>query len=91
MAALPDDQREALQLVAIAGLTTDEVAERLGAATGTVKSRVSRARTALKLILSQPAARPQPPVEIRPVREQRSRRTEWRRMKAAGLPLVIGL
>ena len=91
MATLPDDQREALQLVAIAGLTTDEVAVRLGAATGTGKSRVSRARTALRLILSQPAARPQPPVEIRPIREPRSRRTEWRRMKAAGLPLVIGL
>lgn len=52
MAMLPDDQRQALHMVAVAGLTTEEVAERIGAPAGTVKSRVSRARSALKVLLT---------------------------------------
>mgnify|MGYP006294855315 CR=1 FL=1 len=46
-ARLPADQREALALVGAAGLAYDEAAEICGVATGTVKSRVSRARAAL--------------------------------------------
>ncbi len=44
---LPDDQREALTLIGAAGLSYEEAAEVCGVAVGTVKSRVSRARTAL--------------------------------------------
>ena len=41
---LPDDQREALILVGAAGLSYEEAAEVCGAAVGTIKSRVNRAR-----------------------------------------------
>jgi RNA polymerase sigma-70 factor (ECF subfamily) len=44
---LPVEQREALVLVGAAGMAYDEAAEIIGVATGTVKSRVSRARAAL--------------------------------------------
>lgn len=44
---LPDDQREALILVGASGFSYDEAAAIVGAATGTVKSRVSRARKRL--------------------------------------------
>lgn len=57
MAMLPQDQRQALHMMAIGGLTTEEIAERMGTPAGTVKSRVSRARTALKVLLtSQPSS-----------------------------------
>ncbi len=45
---LPDDQRAALHLVSIDGLTYDEAAEVLGVPVGTVLSRVSRARAWLR-------------------------------------------
>ena len=48
---LPDDQREALILVGASGLPYEQVAEICGIAVGTVKSRVSRARVALKLAM----------------------------------------
>lgn len=51
MAALPDSQRKALTLVGAAGFSQEEAALRLGCAIGTVKSRVSRARTALGALL----------------------------------------
>jgi RNA polymerase sigma factor (sigma-70 family) len=47
IAALPEDQRAALALVAIEGLTYAEAAEALGAPIGTIMSRISRARAAL--------------------------------------------
>jgi RNA polymerase sigma-70 factor (ECF subfamily) len=47
---LPDDQREALILIAAAGLSYDEVSEICGVAIGTIKSRVSRGRDRLALI-----------------------------------------
>jgi len=60
MSELCDDQREALVLVAVAGLAYAEAAVICGCAVGTMKSRVSRARAALSAILSGrgPAARP---------------------------------
>lgn len=48
---LVDDQREALILVGAAGLSYDEAADVIGVATGTVKSRVSRARARLAELL----------------------------------------
>jgi RNA polymerase sigma-70 factor (ECF subfamily) len=50
---LPDEQREALILIGAGGFSYEEVAEMCGAATGTVKSRVSRARDRLALILAE--------------------------------------
>ncbi len=48
LAGLPDDQRTALLLVDLQGFTYEEVAGIMGVATGTIKSRVSRARAALR-------------------------------------------
>lgn len=47
IAKLPTAQREALLLVGAEGLTYEAAAEVMGCQTGTVKSRVSRARAAL--------------------------------------------
>ena len=47
MDALPADQRDAL-LLATAGYSYDEISSKLRCATGTIKSRVSRAREALR-------------------------------------------
>jgi RNA polymerase sigma-70 factor, ECF subfamily len=48
---LPAEQREALILVGAGGFAYEEAAEICGCAVGTVKSRVSRARRALQVIL----------------------------------------
>ena len=48
MAALPTEQREALILIGAGGLSYEEAAEICHCAVGTVKSRVSRARDALR-------------------------------------------
>jgi RNA polymerase sigma-70 factor (ECF subfamily) len=50
---LPPEQREALVLVGAGGFAYEEAAEICGCAVGTVKSRVSRARRALQLILER--------------------------------------
>ncbi len=50
---LPPDQREALILIGAAGMSYEEVSEVTGAALGTIKSRVSRARDRLALILTE--------------------------------------
>jgi len=52
---LPEDQREALVLIGAGGLSYEEAAEITGAAVGTVKSRVSRARDRLARILEDGA------------------------------------
>ncbi|MDP3745931.1 MAG: sigma-70 family RNA polymerase sigma factor [Phenylobacterium sp.] len=51
LAQLPAEQREALILVGAGGFAYEEAAEICGCAVGTVKSRVSRARKALHVIL----------------------------------------
>lgn len=61
LATLPPDQRAALVLVDMEGYPVAEVAEMLGCAEGTVKSRCSRGRTKLAgllLDLHQPAGDP---------------------------------
>lgn len=45
--ALPEDQREALMLIGANGFSYEEAAAIAGVAVGTIKSRVSRARTRL--------------------------------------------
>ena len=50
---LPEDQREAIILVGASGLSYEEAAEICGAAVGTIKSRVSRARARLAALLGE--------------------------------------
>ena len=47
LAALPDPQREALLLVSVEGLSYEEAADVLEVPIGTVRSRISRARSKL--------------------------------------------
>lgn len=56
MAALPPEQREALSLVAIEGLSYRETAETLGVPIGTVMSRIGRARARLSAMIEERAA-----------------------------------
>lgn len=53
LARLPEPQRVALVLVDLEDLPVAEVAEMLGVAEGTVKSRCSRARTAMAVMLRE--------------------------------------
>ncbi len=48
---LPEDQKEALLLVGAEGFSYEEAAQMCGCAVGTMKSRVSRARTRLAALL----------------------------------------
>jgi RNA polymerase sigma-70 factor (ECF subfamily) len=48
---LPEDQREAIILIGASGFSYEEAAEICGCAVGTIKSRVSRARSKLQEIL----------------------------------------
>jgi RNA polymerase sigma-70 factor (ECF subfamily) len=54
---LPDDQREALILVGAGGMAYEEAAQVCQVAVGTIKSRVSRARKALEVIMEQTSTR----------------------------------
>lgn len=58
MAALPDEQRIAVALVLIEGLSYDEAAAVLEMPVGTVNSRLSRGRAALQAALIDQGARP---------------------------------
>ncbi len=60
LARLPEAQRVALVLVDLEDLPVAEVAELLGVPVGTVKSRCSRARTAMALMLRDRAAPARP-------------------------------
>ncbi len=55
LTALPDDQRMVVLLVDVQGLDYLEVAESLGIALGTVKSRLSRARARIRQALADDA------------------------------------
>jgi RNA polymerase sigma-70 factor (ECF subfamily) len=53
LAALPEDQRLAIVLSDVQGYGYDDIASITGVAVGTVKSRISRGRSALRDILRQ--------------------------------------
>jgi RNA polymerase sigma-70 factor (ECF subfamily) len=61
MHSLPHDQREALILIGAGGMTYEEAALVCGTRVGTMKSRVARARVALRAILESAE-----PMSIRP-------------------------
>jgi len=56
LTALPDDQRMVVLLVDVQGLDYHEVAEAMGIALGTVKSRLSRARAKIRQALADDAS-----------------------------------
>lgn len=53
LASLPDDQRLAIVLSDVQGYPYEEIAQIMGVATGTVKSRISRGRARLRDALQQ--------------------------------------
>jgi len=53
LAMLPEEQREPLILIGAAGLSYEEVSAIMGVPVGTIKSRVSRARDRIALILAE--------------------------------------
>ncbi|MCO5064781.1 MAG: sigma-70 family RNA polymerase sigma factor [Rhizobiaceae bacterium] len=52
LSTLPPDQREAIILIGASGFSYEEAAEICDCAVGTIKSRVSRARTRLQQVLA---------------------------------------
>lgn len=79
LATLPPDQRAALVLVDMEGYPVAEVAEMLGCAEGTVKSRCSRGRTKLASLLrdlhqppgERPHGNPPPDGPVQPMLRER--------------------
>jgi RNA polymerase sigma-70 factor (ECF subfamily) len=63
LARLPEDQRVVLELVAIEGLSYDEVGRIVGTPVGTVMSRLSRGREKLRELLEV-----HPPTQLRRVK-----------------------
>jgi len=57
MAALPTEQREAVELAYFEGMTQTEIAARTGSPLGTVKSRVRSAMQSLKQVFDERTAR----------------------------------
>ena len=55
LTALPEEQRMVVLLVDVQGLDYHEVAEAMGIALGTVKSRLSRARARIRQVLADDA------------------------------------
>ena len=58
LGTLTEDQRAVVMLVLVEGQSYDEASEILGVPTGTIMSRLSRARTALMQALSEQGVRP---------------------------------
>jgi RNA polymerase sigma-70 factor (ECF subfamily) len=65
MESLPEEQREALMLVGVGGFSYDVAAARSSCAVGTAKSRVARARKALRAMLD---GRLSLPIKTRPAK-----------------------
>src|SRR3954462_13049944 len=54
---LPDEQRAVVLLIGLEGMRYEEVAEVLGVPVGTIRSRLSRAREALRHMMDEPNRR----------------------------------
>lgn len=57
MSRLPEDQRAAILLTAVEGLSYEEAADALGLPVGTVRSRIARGRERLRLLFVEPTGR----------------------------------
>ena len=68
LAMLPEEQREVLLLIALEGMSYDEVAHTLGVPAGTVMSRLSRSRARLALLLDGSAPRGDAAPQLRVVK-----------------------
>ena len=74
IAQLPEEQREALVLTQLEGVSYEDAAEQLGVSEGTVKSRVNRAKAKLKEWLTSGELSPQSSVQQgESTRERRDR------------------
>ncbi|GEM73417.1 hypothetical protein SAQ01S_31830 [Sphingomonas aquatilis NBRC 16722] len=95
LADLPHDQQAALRLVILEGESYENAADRLGVALGTLKSRVFRAKEAVRRIAGEQHVPSEDPPEredasaIQISRKEDARRA-WASAKAAGRPLIIG-
>ncbi|MDQ3914498.1 MAG: sigma-70 family RNA polymerase sigma factor [Actinomycetota bacterium] len=58
LAELPDDYREAVVMHDLGAIPYEEIAQITGTALGTVKSRISRGRRRLAVLMEQPAQAP---------------------------------
>ena len=82
IAALPDDQRDVVAAVDVAGLSYAEAAETLGVPAGTVMSRLHRGRTRVATAVAVAALRTATCGWVRPEVRRRVRahlEIEWRR------------
>jgi RNA polymerase sigma-70 factor (ECF subfamily) len=55
---LPDEQRTVVLMIGLEGMRYEEVADILGVPVGTIRSRLSRAREALREMMDEPNRRP---------------------------------
>ncbi len=74
IASLPEEQRDALVLTQLEGKSYEETARMLGISEGTVKSRVNRARSRLKELLSDSGELSSPSV----VQRDKGKERRWR-------------
>jgi len=66
LAALPEEQRTAIMLCDVDGLSYEEIAEAMACPLGTVRSRIARGRAQLLSALRSPAAAPEVEPGVRP-------------------------
>lgn len=88
LARLPADQREALFMVVLEGLSYEEVAEATNCAVGTAKSRVFRARRQLEAWLTGDPD-PARPTETAPRRPALSAERRALLAQSAGLGIMV--
>src|SRR5207248_10991502 len=88
---LPEEQRAAILLVGVEGFTYQQVADILGIPTGTVRSRISRGRDALRDLMN---AEPAQPADLsdgdgyRRIQPHAHRRSHTRKIARATWPLA---
>jgi RNA polymerase sigma-70 factor, ECF subfamily len=82
LAKLPEEQRQVLLLVGMEGMSYDEVAEIVGVPVGTIRSRLSRGRDAVRALMGETElARAERKADFVPRRTPRA--TDEREMRAA--------